>query len=121
MYTAFLVFAQVEAICHCGKVSKAVRCSQADFSCGKLCGQSLACGHRCPHRCHPGPCPQCTLTGTAQHRPVSCPHTLSVHTLKHRWGASAAAAAAAVAAAVAAAANQLASAGHTCCVAFERG
>ena len=58
---------QIVCPCHCGKVSKPVRCSQADFSCSKLCGKHLSCGHRCPHRCHPGPCPDCTLTAT-----VSC-------------------------------------------------
>ncbi len=58
---------QIVSPCHCGKVSKPVRCSQASFSCGKLCGKRLACGHRCPHKCHPGTCPECMLTAT-----VSC-------------------------------------------------
>ncbi|KAL0054055.1 hypothetical protein WJX82_003098 [Trebouxia sp. C0006] len=38
---------QIVSPCHCEKVSKPVRCSQANFSCGKLCGKRLACGHRC--------------------------------------------------------------------------
>lgn len=58
---------QIVSPCHCGKVAKPVRCSQANFSCGKLCGKRLSCGHRCPHKCHPGNCPDCTLTAT-----VSC-------------------------------------------------
>ena len=58
---------QIVSPCHCEKVSKSVRCSQANFSCGKLCGKRLACGHRCPHKCHPGTCPECMLTAT-----VSC-------------------------------------------------
>lgn len=82
-------FTKVEATCHCGIVSKTARCSQADFTCGKLCGQKLACGHRCPHRCHPGPCPHCTLTGTTflscpectliMYLVLSCPHTRHPH------------------------------------------
>ena len=55
---------QIVSPCHCEKVSKPVRCSQANFSCGKLCGKRLACGHRCPHKCHPGTCPECMLTAT---------------------------------------------------------
>lgn len=58
---------QVMSACHCGKVNKPVRCSQANFSCGKLCGSRLPCGHRCPHKCHPGRCPDCALTAR-----VSC-------------------------------------------------
>ena len=58
---------QIVSPCHCEKVSKPVRCSQANFSCGKLCGKRLACGHRCPHKCHSGTCPECMLTAT-----VSC-------------------------------------------------
>ena len=55
---------QITSACHCGKLSRAVRCSQSSFSCGKLCGQRLPCGHRCPHKCHPGDCPACSLTAT---------------------------------------------------------
>ena len=58
---------QIVSPCHCEKVGKPVRCSQANFSCGKLCGKRLACGHRCPHKCHSGTCPDCMLTAT-----VSC-------------------------------------------------
>ena len=58
---------QIESACHCGKVSKPVRCSHSRFSCGKLCGKRLPCGHRCPHKCHAGTCPACILSAT-----VSC-------------------------------------------------
>ena len=59
-----LLWLQIVAACHCGKLSKPVRCSQSQFSCGKLCGKRLACGHRCPHKCHAGDCPACTLSAT---------------------------------------------------------
>lgn len=59
-----LTWLQIVAACHCGKLSKPVRCSQSQFSCGKLCGKRLACGHRCPHKCHAGGCPACTLSAT---------------------------------------------------------
>lgn len=33
--------------------------------CTKVCGKSLAgCPHTCPLPCHPGPCSQCSATGT---------------------------------------------------------
>ncbi len=57
---------QIVSPCHCGKLSKPVRCSQAHFSCSKLCGKHLPCGHRCPHKCHSDPCPECTLTATVR-------------------------------------------------------
>ncbi|KAK9820436.1 hypothetical protein WJX72_010343 [[Myrmecia] bisecta] len=54
----------VTSSCFCGKESARRRCGQHTFSCKKLCGRRLACGHRCPLRCHPGDCPDCSLTGT---------------------------------------------------------
>lgn len=73
-----LAWLQIVAACHCGKLSKPVRCSQSQFSCGKLCGRRLACGHRCPHKCHAGDCPACTLSATvtchcgAESRTLAC-------------------------------------------------
>ncbi|KAL0034329.1 hypothetical protein WJX77_009558 [Trebouxia sp. C0004] len=34
---------QIVLPCHCEKVSKPVRCSKANFSCGRLCGKRLPC------------------------------------------------------------------------------
>ena len=48
---------QVSAECHCGKARARRRCGRAAWSCAKLCGARLACGHRCPRRCHPGRLP----------------------------------------------------------------
>lgn len=53
---------QIIAACHCGKLRRPVRCSQSQFTCGKLCGRRLPCGHRCPHKCHAGNCPACSLS-----------------------------------------------------------
>ena len=39
------------------------RCGAAAWSCGRLCGERLPCGHRCPLRCHPGACKPCKLSG----------------------------------------------------------
>ena len=62
--------AQVEAPCHCGKQTQSKRCSQAAWSCRKLCGSKLACGHRCPNRCHAGACPPCMLMGELSPSPA---------------------------------------------------
>ncbi|KAK9827063.1 hypothetical protein WJX74_005265 [Apatococcus lobatus] len=54
---------QVKSECFCGKQTSTRRCAAQQWSCKKLCGTRLPCGHRCPHLCHPTPCPPCTLTG----------------------------------------------------------
>lgn len=51
----------VQASCYCGKEETQRRCHQARFCCHKLCGRRHACGHRCPQKCHEGPCPPCGL------------------------------------------------------------
>ena len=49
--------------CFCGSEERDVPCSEADgasYSCGRICGRPLACGHHtCPLPCHEGPCPPC--------------------------------------------------------------
>jgi hypothetical protein len=54
---------QARATCHCGKSSAERRCGTSAWSCKKLCGRRLLCGHRCPLICHPGPCQDCQLAG----------------------------------------------------------
>lgn len=52
-----------EKTCTCGKERvKNVPCRREHVSCGKVCGQLLACGgHLCTSICHePGQCPPCT-------------------------------------------------------------
>lgn len=57
---------QVQADCFCGREAAKRRCGQAAWSCQQLCGKRLACGHRCPLRCHRGACPDCLLTAERQ-------------------------------------------------------
>ncbi|KAK7196535.1 transcription factor-like protein [Novymonas esmeraldas] len=48
--------------CPCGATTYTYPCGQPDpeTTCGNVCGRPLACGtHRCPLRCHIGPCPPC--------------------------------------------------------------
>ena len=58
---------QVTATCYCGKASAKRRCGAAQWSCTRLCGRVLSCGHRCPQKCHPGDCGPCKLTGGPPH------------------------------------------------------
>ncbi|EIE25322.1 hypothetical protein COCSUDRAFT_65191 [Coccomyxa subellipsoidea C-169] len=53
----------VMAACFCGKASAERRCAASGWSCKKLCGKRLPCGHRCPAICHLGDCKSCSLTG----------------------------------------------------------
>ncbi|CBK20994.2 uncharacterized protein [Blastocystis hominis] len=45
--------------CFCGKKQFDLPCTAATPSCHQTCDRLLACGHRCPHSCHPPPCPPC--------------------------------------------------------------
>lgn len=54
---------QVTAGCYCGKAKAQRRCGAARWSCTRLCGRLLSCGHRCPLKCHDGECGPCRLTG----------------------------------------------------------
>eukprot|EP00927_Polykrikos_kofoidii_P043078 TRINITY_DN37138_c0_g1_i1.p1 TRINITY_DN37138_c0_g1~~TRINITY_DN37138_c0_g1_i1.p1 ORF type:complete len:1075 (+),score=167.67 TRINITY_DN37138_c0_g1_i1:244-3468(+) len=50
----------VNVPCYCGAVREKKRCGMAKFSCGKICGQTLACGHhKCSRACHDGECGRC--------------------------------------------------------------
>lgn len=41
--------------CHCGSVSRVVRCGAQHYSCGAMCNRLLACGsHKCQDTCHNG-------------------------------------------------------------------
>ncbi|CAL8460554.1 g83 [Coccomyxa elongata] len=60
--------AKVAAACYCGKASTERRCAASGWSCKKLCGKRLPCGHRCASICHAGDCKACILTGE-----YSCP------------------------------------------------
>mmetsp|Transcript_32563 Transcript_32563/g.52758 ORF Transcript_32563/g.52758 Transcript_32563/m.52758 type:complete len:944 (-) Transcript_32563:401-3232(-) len=46
--------------CPCGKEEYRLPCDQATPTCGQTCGKMLPCGrHKCPNRCHTGPCETC--------------------------------------------------------------
>ncbi|CAK0742649.1 hypothetical protein CVIRNUC_001411 [Coccomyxa viridis] len=68
---------QVTATCYCGKASAKRRCGAAQWSCTRLCGRVLPCGHRCPQKCHPGDCGPCKLTGSYSCRCGSTTETRS--------------------------------------------
>ncbi|XP_064455279.1 protein shuttle craft-like [Ornithodoros turicata] len=53
--------ATVRRPCHCGRITRCVRCSQQqDLSCGDPCGQLLNCEiHTCDVPCHAGGCKPC--------------------------------------------------------------
>ncbi|KAG0477038.1 hypothetical protein HPP92_013879 [Vanilla planifolia] len=54
----------ITARCFCGSLEDVRRCSQKSFSCNLPCPRSLPCSsHRCPERCHDGPCPPCQIKG----------------------------------------------------------
>ena len=58
--------------CHCGReASETTRCGDPPrWSCGGACEKLLSCGrHKCPVRCHVGPCPPC---GVAEVLPCHC-------------------------------------------------
>ncbi|OLL23706.1 FKBP12-associated protein 1, partial [Neolecta irregularis DAH-3] len=54
--------------CFCGRSNSQKRCTETDYddgwSCGKTCGELLACGHSCLRPCHDGFCGACTLLET---------------------------------------------------------
>lgn len=70
--------------CFCGSMlePKALRMS-TPHSCGASCSRirESGCGHPCPLRCHPGPCPPCQVTTQL---PCYCPRQT---TLTFRCGA----------------------------------
>ena len=47
--------------CWCGK--------QPTQNCGGICDKPFDCGHKCPLKCHPGPCLPCNYTNT---KPLYC-------------------------------------------------
>jgi len=51
----------IQSKCHCGRTGPLLkRCSNKKWSCGKVCGQPLTCGHHnCEDFCHEGECPTC--------------------------------------------------------------
>ncbi|URD85055.1 hypothetical protein MUK42_28528 [Musa troglodytarum] len=52
----------VSSRCFCGSREDVRRCAQKLFSCNKPCPKPLPCQkHRCPERCHEGPCPPCQV------------------------------------------------------------
>lgn len=58
-------------MCHCRKftVKEIIgrprdSCLEPIPSCGKVCGRTLACGHECREKCHPGACPSCETRRT---------------------------------------------------------
>ncbi|RRT48186.1 hypothetical protein B296_00046181 [Ensete ventricosum] len=52
----------VSSRCFCGSREDVRRCAQKLFSCNKPCSKPLPCQtHRCPERCHEGPCPPCQV------------------------------------------------------------
>lgn len=73
---------QVVAACYCGKGSTERRCAASGWSCRKLCGRRLPCGHRCPTLCHPGACKGCSLSGAAPLLPTPCHAARGAHTCK---------------------------------------
>ena len=63
----------VKQHCYCGRVTEDRLCGSGEldtgssrggrFSCETACGKELPCGnHRCTLLCHPGDCPQCSLS-----------------------------------------------------------
>lgn len=77
--------------CPCGKTKRTVRCSlqhqeSPENLCSLPCLKWLSCGkHRCRHKCHYGPCPDCTLTihqtcfCGSESRDVPCGKDVSEH------------------------------------------
>ncbi|XP_010920864.2 NF-X1-type zinc finger protein NFXL2 [Elaeis guineensis] len=54
----------VTSRCFCGSREDVRRCAQKHFSCNQPCPKPLPCRtHRCPERCHEGPCPPCEVRG----------------------------------------------------------
>lgn len=62
----------VNQSCYCGKLKEDRLCGSGKldetftghrtFSCNELCNRPLTCAkHRCPKKCHPGTCGECTL------------------------------------------------------------
>ncbi|KXS12957.1 hypothetical protein M427DRAFT_59068 [Gonapodya prolifera JEL478] len=55
--------------CACGKVTedelgvrgKRSRCTDRLTGCRNPCSKVLSCGHKCPKKCHDGPCPTCEV------------------------------------------------------------
>lgn len=69
---------QVTATCYCGKAKARRRCGAAKWSCTRLCGRAMPCGHRCPQKCHEGDCGPCRLTGECNCPPL-CSDILLLH------------------------------------------
>ena len=77
--------------CPCGKTKRTVRCSlqhqeSPENLCSLPCLKWLSCGkHRCRHKCHYGPCPDCTQTihqtcfCGSESRDVPCGQDVSEH------------------------------------------
>lgn len=64
----------VERRCICGRNTvRGVQCWNKAVSCGKICGNPLACGHSCPKACHPpGEC--ATSCSAPCRRELACGH-----------------------------------------------
>ncbi|KAJ4972295.1 hypothetical protein NE237_005394 [Protea cynaroides] len=60
---------QGKRTCPCGKkVHEGMACDVAAPTCGSTCGKMLNCGlHRCPERCHRGPCLETCRTVVMKH------------------------------------------------------